>query len=406
MLGFPARAAFTCTAFAAFAAFPATAEMRQFSNSIFVVPPGWEVLKRTPEFQLLSPDDDQPCGNCYFYIGRSQPASGQLRDFIEANPRLFLDDDDESVKSLGPVEEGNEAGYPFAMKGLKVDGDLMVLAGYQVGDRFQPIGFRGDMDDAEQIKQSADGFKSFLSGLLLTTRYVSNGAPPLMPRAQPGPLNGAYFGTWMQSSLGMDMMMRMDARSHLLVFWPNGYYHDGSPPNGLTPPDPATLREPTDTDYGTYTVAGNQVTLAMADGTFDTLTIEDGALNDGRATLYPVEPLPDGSTMAGSISWFYYSGFSPAVGSGGVHSSSVTVFRKDGTYGGESSGGASAGFTDGAGNSTGGFTASNSSSDAGRYEIRNGLLTRYPADGSEPTARLVFKRGDEIIIGEDVLNTD
>ena len=78
---------------------------------------------------------------------------------------------------------------------------------------------------------------------------------------------------------------------------------------GTAPPDPATLREPTIAEYGTYRVVGTEVRLAYANGETETLTLEDGGLNDGRTTMYPVKPLPDGSVIEGTISSSYASGF-------------------------------------------------------------------------------------------------
>ena len=62
---------------------------------------------------------------------------------------------------------------------------------------------------------------------------------------------------------------------------------------------------PTIAEYGTYRVTGNEVRLAYANGETETLTLEDGGLNDGRTTMYPVKPLPDGSVIE---EWQLYRG--------------------------------------------------------------------------------------------------
>jgi hypothetical protein len=114
-----------------------------------------------------------------------------------------------------------------------------------------------------------------------------------------------------------------------------------------------------------------------------------------------VEPLADGTRIDGSLSTFFYLGFSPGSGlDGGVSSSSYTVFNSDGTWRQDRSGGASAGFVDGGGTSTGGFATTSNSGNAGRYEVKDGLMIRTPDDGSAPQAVLIFKSGSDIMIGE------
>ena len=78
---------------------------------------------------------------------------------------------------------------------------------------------------------------------------------------------------------------------------------------------------------------------------------------------------------------------------------SVT-FNPDGTWIRESSGGSSASFVDGAGTTTGGITVGTSGSDRGRYEVKDGLIIRTAEDGSAPETALIFKSGNDIMIGE------
>jgi hypothetical protein len=125
------------------------------------------------------------------------------------------------------------------------------------------------------------------------------------------------------------------------------------------------------------------------------------ALVRGEATLYQVEPLPDGTKVDGTLSTFFYSGFTPGSGlQGGVSASNEITFHPDGTWSRESSGGASASFVDGAGTTTGGMTVGSSGSDQGRYEVKDGLIIRTPKDGSAPQRELIFKSGNDIMIGE------
>ena len=387
---------------------PAGAETYQFSNAIFELPPGWEHLRADGNYQELSPEDG-PCEYCYFYIARSQPVLGDLASFVTRSQRQFLDlDDDEEAIAKGPPEIVYERGHPIAMQMFTVDGDPLLLAGFQIKDRYELVGLRGDGTEPEELAAFTQTFEQIFPAYLQTTRYVSIGATPLLPPPEPGPLKGAYFGTWLDQSVGMDMMMRMDMRSSIFVFWPNGYFHDGTPPNGLIPPDPASLREPTIAEYGTYRVVGSELRLAYANGETETMTIEDGGLNEGRTTLYPVTPLPDGAMIEGTISSSYASSFGMAgsMSQGGVSSSSFTTFYKDGTYGGESSSSSFGSFGDGMGGTTGGYSAGNEDGHAGRYAIKDGLITRRASDGSDIDPELIFDMDGTIYIGQQALEKE
>ena len=389
---------------------PVAAETYQFSNSIFELPPGWDHLRADAGYQTLSPDDG-PCDYCYFYIARSQPVLGDLASFVTRSQRQFLDldgSDPEEAVAEGPPQIVYERGHPIAMQMFTVDGDPLLLAGFQIKDRYELVGLRGNGRTPEDLDTFQKTFAQMFPAYLETTRYVSIGATPLMPPPQPGPLKGAWFGTWLDQSIGMDMMMRMDMRSSLFVFWPEGYFHDGTPPGGMTPPDPATLREPTIAEYGTYRVTGNEVRLAYANGETDTLTMEDSGLNGGRTTLYPVKPLPDGSMIEGTISSSYASGFGGvgAMSTGGASTSSYTTFYKDGTYDGEISSSSFGSFGDGMGGTTGGYAAGSEDGHAGRYAIKDGLITRRANDGTETDPELIFDMDGAIYIGQQALEKE
>lgn len=393
------------------AALPAAAETYQFSNSIFELPPGWDHLRAEADYQILSPGDDQPCDYCYFYIARSQPSLGDLASFVTRSQRIFVEpEDQDSITPVSQVEIAHERGHPIAMQMFKVDGEPLMLAGFQIRDRYELIGLQGRSMDEEDLQEMLTTFQQILPRYLETTRYVSIGAAPLMPPPEPGPLNGVWFGTWLDQSIGLDMMMRMDLRSSLYVFWPEGYFHDGTPPDGLIPPDPQSLREPTISEFGTYRVVGSEVRLSYANGETDTLTMEEGeGLNDGRTTTFPVAPLADDSRIEGTISSSYASGFgAPGMMSqGGVSSSSFTTFHKDGTYGGESSSSAYGSFGDGMGGITGGYGTGSEKGHSGRYRIQDGMIHRQSADGRQrEDPELIFDLDGQIYIGQQALEAE
>lgn len=391
---------------ATLAALPAGAETFQFSNAIFDLPAGWDHMRTEKNYQVLSPGDDMACDDCYFYIARSHPVLGDLASFVTRSQRQFLDDDgDNRIAAHGPVEIVHERGHPIAMQMFDLDGDPLLLAGFQIKDRFELVGLRGSGMEPEELDEFQTTFEKTFQNYLLTTRYVSIGAAPLMPPPEPGPLKGAWFGTYLDQSFGIDMMMRMDLRSDLCVFWAEGYFHDGTPPDGMNLPDPATLREPTDSRYGTYRVVGNEVRLTYANGETDTLTIEDGGLNAGRTTIFPVTPLADGSTIQGTISFSYASGFGGpgAMSTGGFSSNSFTTFHKDGTFRGESSSSAFGSFGDGMGGTTGGYGTGSEDGHSGRYAIKDGMITRRETNGTESDPELIFDMDGSIYIGQQLV---
>jgi hypothetical protein len=105
------------------------------------------------------------------------------------------------------------------------------------------------------------------------------------------------------------------------------------------------------------------------------------------------------------VSSFYYSGFTPGSGiEGGVSSSASTTFYPNGTYTGESFGGAFGNFVDGGGSMTGGFSAgSDGPPDGGTYEIRNGVLIQYPSDGTPPSISMVIVTEEGLLIDDQWL---
>ena len=386
----------------------AGARSYQFSNAIFELPAGWDHLRADGNFQTLSPSEGA-CEYCYFYIARSQPVLGDLASFVTRSQRQFLDpEDQDKIVAKGPPQIVQERGHPIAMQMFTIKGDPLLLAGFQIKDRYELVGLRGNgMEEADLAAFTAT-FEQVFVRYLETTRYVSLGAAPLMPPAQPGPLKGAYFGTYLTQNFGMDMMMRMDMNSSLYVFWPEGYFHDGTPPGGMAAPDPASLREPTVAEYGTYRVSGDQVLLSYANGETETLTIDGTGLNDGRTTAYPVKPLADGAAIAGTISSSYASGFGGpgAMTTGGFSSSSFATFHKDGTYGGESSSSAFGSFGDGMGGTTGGYGTGSEKGHSGRYAIKDGMITLRAADGSDAgEPDLIFDMDGDIYIGQQKLET-
>jgi hypothetical protein len=237
-------------------------------------------------------------------------------------------------------------------------------------------------------------------------QFVSEGAASLMPDPVPGPLNGMFWGWYQYTGLGIDMMVRLEIDHRRLVFWSDGYFYDGTPPTGLAPLDADALRAAGDTTFGTYRKIGNNVELTFATGETETIRyVSTDQLTDKNRELYRSETPADGTRLNGGVSSFYYSGFTPGSGiEGGISSSSSTTFYPDGTYTGESFGGAFGNFVDGGGSLTGGFaTSGDGPPDGGTYEIKNGVLIQYPSDGSAPSVSMVIRTEEGLLIDDQWL---
>ncbi|MGL4238108.1 hypothetical protein [Tabrizicola sp.] len=397
-------------AFLLLSAAMAGAEPRQHGNLIYDLPDNWYLGHNSAGIRTLVYDgDDEICQFCYIYLSAGVQKSGDLAAFVEEKAPLFVDEEDrDDITVLQPPSVSTIGPMSIALYGLKVDSNIVIYMGFELPDRFELVAFDGYAYDEEELTKSLAVFENEVQPLFLSLQFVSMGAQPLLPEPEPGPLSGVYWGWHNETSLGLDGMMRVEIDHRLLVFWEDGYFFNGEPPEGTKPLDRDALMEVANDDFGTYTVSGDTLSLIFADGVKEELSADGDAWNDGDASLYQVTPLADGTTIDGSISSFFYTGFTPGTGlEGGMSASSLTEFKPDGTYTGSSFSGASANFVNGVGDLTGGFTTGNEESQGGRYEIRDGLLIQYPDDGSPPRSKIAFDAGDGmILIGEQFLETE
>lgn len=382
---------------------PIAAETRQHGNVIFDVPAGWQVGATRDDGSLILWSDlpDDECEYCRIYITPGMSASGRADSWVSGQTRRFIDADDApEVVVLVQPEITNLKGRPAAMLGQKVDSDMQILFAVQLFGRMELIGFEASAYDEADLAEGMTVFQRDVVPMIEAMRFVSEGAEPLLPAPEPGPLQGLYWGYSTYWSMGLDGMMKLELDHRFLTFWPDGRFYDGTPPQGLSGFDPGPLLETGDMSWGSYRADGTGLTLTYASGETSKLTVDGDSLVLGEATLYPVEPLADGTRIDGSLSTFFYSGFTPGSGlEGGVSASNYTAFNPDGTFSHSASGGASASFVDGGGTTTGGFTTGNESGSAGTYEVKDGLLIQTPDDGSKPETALIFKTGTDIMIG-------
>lgn len=391
----------------ALVALPASAERRQFGNVVYDLPPDWSQGRSDEGRQVLLFDgEDDVCPYCSLSIGAGEPARGDLATWLRGQFLAFVDEEDrDAVEVLSGPDLVSEGGRTLAMMGQRVDDDVQMLFGFEEGGRFELVGFQGWAHDGEEAARTLAFLQSSVVPMIDALAFVSAGAAPVLPAAEPGSLDGLWWG-WNQGfTLGLDGLMMPTMEYRTLAFWPDGRFYDGTPPGGLAPLDPAALAA--DTEWGTYREAGNTVELTFADGETERLARDGEGWSDGTRTLSPVETLPDGAMLDGTVSSSFYAALGPAGGavSGGVSGSSETVFRPDGTFGSTRSSAAVGNFSDGAGTSTGGFaTTGGGDATSGTYAIRDGLLTMTPSDGGEPEAEWAFVSPDgETMIGEEFL---
>jgi hypothetical protein len=386
---------------------PLAAETRQHGNLIFDIPKGWELGGTRDDGSLILRSDlpNDECEYCVVYITAGERATGRADIWVSGQTRRFIDaDDSPKITPLVEPEIANLKGRPAAMLGQKVDSDLQVLFAIQLFGRMELIGFEASAYDEADVAEGMTVFQRDVLPMIEGARFVSEGAAPLLPPPEPGPLQGLYWGFNTGWTVQLDGTMMMELYHRHLTFWPSGMFYDGTPPLGALSPDAPTLLADGDMDWGSYKVDGSRLILTFASGEVEVLALGEGeAILNGDRTMYPVEPLADGSRIDGSLSSMFYSGFSPGSGiSGGVSASSLTSFNPDGTWSGDSSGGGFGNFESG-GDLTGGFATSSENAVSGTYEVKNGLIIRNYADGRPATHDLIYRVDDEIYIGSETL---
>jgi hypothetical protein len=378
------------------------AETRQYANVIYDMPAGWKAGNNYYGYQIVLEDTDDPCEYCYLYIGPGSPKTGDLLTFIDSQKELFLDDDDKgSEQIISDPDRVDFGDYPAALMGMKVGGTVVLMVAIELSDRYQIFGFEGEATDAETMTASVDVFQSQALGIIGSAKYISEGADPLLPAAEPGDLTGIWWGFGTESKLGLDGYMKYEMTYRKIVFWPDGHFYDGTPPLGLQPLDTDALYAAGDMDFGTYRIDGDGLTLNWAEGWTEVLDADGDEWSDGDMSLGPVEALADGEVLDGSISSFSISNFAPGTDvSGGSFSYSDVTFRPDGSYLASGSGGVSVNLENAEGDNQGGLnTTSEDAPATGTYEIRDGLLITTPADGAPPSSQLIFRALDDIMIG-------
>ena len=382
------------------AAAPALAELRQFGNVIFPTVPGWSDPGGDGHVSMVSNLPDDRCEFCRIMVGPGETARGSLTSWLTRNRYAFIDEDDrEGFDILQPAEASTLGAREAATMAMSDGSEMLFLIAIRAGPEFALTGFRSYSRDPELVEDNLKVMTGTFLPWLSLLRFRSEGAPSLLPAPSPGGMDGLWWGTRMDTVMGMDMMVRMETSHRRIMFWRDGTFFEGTPPQGTAIPDRAALEKALLTEWGNYTEKGETIVLSFIDGHSEVLEGVDEGWSGWGYDMYRVTPLADGTRLDGSISSMFYTGFVPNSGvSGGVSSSSQTIFYPDGRYSGSSSGGVFGSFDSG-----GGYAISSGDEDDGTYEIRDGLVIFRPGNGDPRRAMAVFRSGEHVLIGDQFL---
>lgn len=389
---------------------PLAAETRQHGNVLFDIPEGfgYGTIGPTGTLSIWAATDLYDCPGCELLIGAGAVAGGSVEDFLAANTRRLIDPGDNPV--IEPFEAMGsfllQGRYPAAYQQQWIDDRFQILFAIQVGDRMELVAFETPDTDADTMARAMATYNTRFTAFVDALRFVSDGADPLVPPAEPGGLNGVWWRAqyWSTSSWNYftgTLSITEHSDHDWLTFWPDGRFYDGTPPDGTGGFDSAALLARGDMTWGTYRQSGDSVVLSYAHGGVVELRLDGVALTDASgADLHPVQLYADGTAVEGRIDSLSNVEFTAVAGlAGGTLSASEAVFRPDGTWSGTWSS-ALGGMLDG--NS---LSGGDTSAVSGRYEVKNGVLRTYDQHGRLYGADYLFMDKDGTIwVGEETLD--
>jgi hypothetical protein len=379
-------------------ALPAWAETRQFANTVYELPKGWEANgKADRRLELRYGADDDRCDSCRILIDPGVEGGGPIgewRDEIAApgedisvigGPQLHH----ETIRDW-PAEvmlrQIEERGRPKFQAYIAID----------LPARNELIIFEGSARDEETFNRSLAVLNDDITPMLNGLQFISEGAAPVLGPPEPGDLKGPWFGTAIRNQYnGLSGTMDLVVDRRLMTFYADGRFIRGIPPSGAGPLDFEGLVAAGETGLGNYVVTGNEVELRFADGDVSRMRmINDSTIDTGRVNIRPATFPPDGFRFAGVIRSARYTAFGAGV-SGGVGSESTQIFRSDGSFTDSSFTGAFGSFDTG-----GGFTTTAKQPEqSGHYEVADGLITLTPPEGEPRTAWIILEGANSVIIG-------
>jgi hypothetical protein len=201
-------------------ALPVAAETRQHGNVIFDIPAGWKLGATQDDGTLILWSDlpNDECEYCRIYITPGFRATGRADTWARTQTRRFIDlDETPEITPLVQPEVMNLKGRPAAMLGQKVDSDLQILFAIQLFGRMELIGFEASAYDEADLTEGMTVFQRDVVPMIEGARYVSEGAKPLLPPPEPGPLQGLYWGYSTFWMMGLDGMMSLQLDHQFLL---------------------------------------------------------------------------------------------------------------------------------------------------------------------------------------------
>jgi hypothetical protein len=260
--------------------------------------------------------------------------------------------------------------------------ELIAVTALLAGNRADVV--MGVADEVEKFQAVGAKLAAFIERL----RFVSLTQTPLLGAPTPGPLDGIFFGSYLQPTIGLDGMMRSDIYYVTYVFYPDGRFSEDVPESGASRLDVDAEAAFRPDEVGNYVIRDKEIVLHYADGSRDTIDYDEPpAMRSGMAHLTKADPAPDGMTFDGSRSWFYYGGYGSMISGthGSVSAGGTIEFKKDGTLTSSRFHGVVGSFGDGAGNTTGGYAITGGDADKpptpGTYRVRDGRIVMVEPDG-------------------------
>lgn len=393
-----ARVQLTSLLIGTLVASPLLAEVRQYGNVIYTVPEGWQNGSITHGIQLIHPEGkDTSCEDCMMLMPIGEPAQRPLPDDLKELATLIPGVENHGkARILQAPRVGEEGGRTIGVIAAQAGEMLYIVLATHAGDQVQALAFRGPGADHTTRARTLAAFEAQVVPMFLSARYLSEGAKPLLPRPVAGPLDGIWYGARPMWTVGTNRSLRQETDHELVVFWKDGFFYNGLPPNGLHDPDVASLFAAGDTRLGAYRVQAYRLSLLHGTG-----KTEEWRLNGEKIevsddlTLQRVPPLPDGARFGGRLDLFSDTGAGPHDH---MSPSGYVDFRRDGTWVSKTyslSGGLVpvAAHDDGLGLER-----------SGTYEVVEGTLIRF--DGAEEHRNPIFRWHGGIMIGTQALQSE
>ncbi len=398
---------------------------RQFHNIVYPLPPAEyqnekrDVERNRPKRAWYRSTDEShvrltaPSNmSVRLYLLPGEPLKGDIKTWTHERLKRFSDE-----LNAGETKSKQTSVLKTEEQQAKVHArdSAMVVQYLQRGDRQQASvvrfgvgitvqsgdGPRGEMvifecAPDEKSKPYTEYFPTFLGEL----RFVSEGVRPLLDQPQPGPLKGYFLG--MKNTYGVN---GLELTKEFWHFSEDGRFYRGMPKGRtLAPLDWDEVLRARPDRCGNYRVNGDRLELEYADGDKASIRYAPHKAKDGPPTingisLSEIAPPPDGTPLEGSWSAQSYTSFTPGSGVvGGVASSRLYSFKKDGTATFGAFVGVSASFENASGDRTGGMTGKKDTPpQTGKYRIEKGLLILTAPDGTE-TRKSILIDGTMLLI--------